>query len=69
MEKKYRIVRNTGKWAVAEDDAKPSGNYATREGALEAVYLAALNDIKSAHGVIIRIDPPPPDAPSTGGRP
>lgn len=69
MEKKYRVVGNTGNWAVAEDDAKPAGNYATREGALEAIYLAASNDIKSGHGVTIRIDPPPPDAPATGGRP
>jgi hypothetical protein len=69
MEKKYRVVGNTGNWAFAEDDAKPAGNYATREGALEAIYLAASNDIKSGHGVTIRIDPPPPDAPATGGRP
>ena len=54
---------------MAEDDAKPAGNYATREGALEAVYLAASNDIKSGHGVTIRVDPSPPDTPSTGGRP
>jgi len=69
IEKKYRVVGNAGKWAVAEDDAKPMGNYATREGALEAVYLAASNDIKSGHGVIIRIEPAPLDTPSTGSRP
>jgi hypothetical protein len=38
MEKTYRVVGNTGRWAVAEDDAKPAGNYATREGALEVIY-------------------------------
>jgi hypothetical protein len=45
----------------------PDGDYATREGALEAIYLAASNDIKKGHGVTIRIDPPAPDAPATGG--
>jgi hypothetical protein len=38
MEKSYRVVGNTGRWAVAEDGAEPSGDYATREGALEAIY-------------------------------
>ena len=69
MEKSYRVVGNTGHWAVAEDGAEPAGDYATREGALEAIYLAASNDIKSDHGVSIRIEPPPPDAPATGGQP
>ena len=39
MEKSYRVVGNTGHWAVAEDGAEPAGDYATREGALEAIYL------------------------------
>jgi hypothetical protein len=68
-EKRYRVVGSAGSWAVAEDDAQPAGSHATGEGALEAVYLAASNDIKSGHGVTIRIDPQPPDAPATGGRP
>ena len=46
MEKSYRVVGNTGHWAIAEDGAEPAGDYATREGALEAIYLAASNDIK-----------------------
>jgi hypothetical protein len=50
MEKSYRVVGNTGHWAVAEDGAEPAGDYATREGALEAIYFAASNDIKSGHG-------------------
>ena len=54
MEKTYRVVGNTGRWAVAEDDAEPAGTYATREGALEAIYLAASNDIKKGLGVTIR---------------
>jgi hypothetical protein len=54
MEKSYRVVGNTGHWAVAEDGAEPAGDYATREGALEAIYFAASNDIKSGHGVTIR---------------
>ena len=69
VEKSYRVVGNTGRWAIAEDSAEPAGDYATREGALEAIYLAASNDIKKGRGVTIRIDPPPPNAPATGGRP
>jgi hypothetical protein len=37
---------------VSEDDAEPAGDYATRERALEAIYLAASNDIKKGHGVV-----------------
>ena len=47
MEKSYSVVGNTGHWAVTEDGAEPAADYATREGALEAIYLAASNDIKS----------------------
>jgi xanthine dehydrogenase YagT iron-sulfur-binding subunit len=68
-EKSYRVVGNTGHWAISEDNAEPAGDYATREGALEAIYLAASNDIKKGRGVTIRIGPPPPDAPATGGKP
>ena len=58
-EKSYRVVGNTGNWAISEDTAEPAGDYATREGALEAIYLAASNDIKKGLGVTtIRIDPP-----------
>ena len=67
-EKRYRIVGSTEHWAVTEDDSEASGDYATRESTLEAVYLAASNDIKSGHGVTIRIDPPTRDAPATGGK-
>jgi hypothetical protein len=56
MEKSYRVVGNTGHWAIAEDDAEPAGDYATREGALEAIYLATSNDIKKGRGVTIRIE-------------
>ena len=48
--------------------SEPSGDFGTTESALEAVYLAASNDIKSEHGVTIRIGPPTPDAPATGGK-
>ena len=68
VEKSYRVVGNTGHWAVSEDDAEPAGDYATREGALEAIYLAASNDIKKGRGVTIRIGPPPPDAPAQAER-
>jgi hypothetical protein len=68
MEKTYRVVGNAEHWRVAEDGAEPAGDYATREGALEAIYLAASNDVKSGYGITIRIEPPPSDAPATGGR-
>ena len=69
LEKSCRVVGSTGHWAVSEDNAEPAGDYATREGALEAIYLAASNDIKKGRGVTIRIAPPPPDTPATGGKP
>jgi hypothetical protein len=53
----------------SEDDTAPAGNYATREGALEAIYLAASNDIKKGLGVSIQIDPPAANEPAAGGRP
>jgi hypothetical protein len=65
-EKRYHVSGSADHWRVSEDDSEPAGDYATREGALEVVYLAASNDIKSGHGVTIRIDPPPPDASATG---
>jgi hypothetical protein len=46
MEKRYRVTGGIGHWAISEDDTPLAGDYATREGALEAVYLAASNDIK-----------------------
>jgi hypothetical protein len=58
--------RKYGHSAVAEDDAEPAGDYATREGALEAIYLATSNDIKKGRGVTIRIDPPRPMHPPQG---
>jgi hypothetical protein len=67
MEKRYRVTGSAGHWAISEDDRPPAFDYATREGALEAIYLAASNDIKSGHGVTIRIEPPAPDEPATGG--
>jgi hypothetical protein len=53
-EKRYRVNGGAGHWTISEDDTPPAGDYATREGALEAVYLAASNDIESGHGVTIR---------------
>jgi hypothetical protein len=47
MEKRYRVTGSAGHWAISEDDRPPAFDYATREGALEAIYLAASNDIKS----------------------
>jgi hypothetical protein len=61
--KAYGARANDKEWAVSEDNSKPAGNYASKDSALEAIYLAASNDIKSGHGVTIRIEPPPSDAP------
>jgi hypothetical protein len=36
-EKRYRLVGSTDHWSISEDDSAPAGNYATREGALEAL--------------------------------
>jgi hypothetical protein len=68
MEKNYRVIGSAGHWAIAQGRENPVGDYATREGALEAIYLAASNDIKYGHGITIRIDPPPLDAPAIGGK-
>jgi hypothetical protein len=49
MEKSYRVVGNAGHWAVAEDGAEPAGDYATREGAVEAIYLAGPSMTPDSH--------------------
>jgi len=66
-EKSYRLVGRTDHWKISENESAPAGDYATREGALEALYLAVSNDIKSGHAITIRIEPPSPDAPASGG--
>jgi hypothetical protein len=50
-DKRYRVNGGAGHWTISEDDTPPAGDYPTREGALEAVYLAASNDIKSGYTV------------------
>jgi len=64
----YSIVRNAGGWAISQDMGKPEGTYATKEGAFEAVYLAASNDIKTGLGVSITIEPSQTGESATGGR-
>jgi hypothetical protein len=68
MEKRYRVVGHTAHWAISEEKQSLPAT-ATREGALEVIYSAASNGIKSGHGVTIRIDRPPPDSPATGEKP
>jgi len=46
-EKRYRLVGSTDHWRISEDGSAPAGDYATREGALEALYLAVSNDTSS----------------------
>jgi hypothetical protein len=64
----YHIVHGNGGWAISQNDGNPEGTYATREGALEAVYLAASNDIKKGLGISIVIDPPASGEAAIGGR-
>ncbi len=47
----YNIVRAPDGWAISQNNGKPEGAYITKEGAFEAVYLAASNDIKKGLGV------------------
>jgi hypothetical protein len=65
----YNIVRSEGGWGISQNKNKPEGSYATREGAFEAVYLAASNDIKKGRGVSTTIEPPWADEPAMGGTP
>jgi len=65
----YNIARREGGWGISQNKNIPEGSYATREGAVEAVYLAASNDIKKGHGVSIAIEPPRADEPAMGGTP
>jgi hypothetical protein len=63
----YHIVHGNGGWAISEDGDEPEGSYATREGALEAVYLAASNDLKKGLAVNIKVDPPAAGEAAIGG--
>jgi hypothetical protein len=54
----YNIVRDHDGWAVSHNQAAAEGSYATREGALEAVYLAATNDIKRGAAITIVVEAP-----------
>lgn len=65
----YNIVHGNGGWTILHNDSGPEGEYATREGALEAVYLAASNDIKKGLAITIKIDPPAPGEAAMGGPP
>jgi hypothetical protein len=64
----YNIVRATDGWAISQNKGTPEGSYATREGALEAAYLAASNDIKRGFGVSITVDAPRPGETALGVR-
>jgi hypothetical protein len=63
----YNIVHGNGGWTIKHNGAQPEGEYATREGALEAVYLAASNDIKKGLAITIKIDAPAPGEAAMGG--
>jgi hypothetical protein len=64
---KYHIKHGNDGWAVSQNEGSPKGAYATREGALEAVYLAASNDIKKGLGISIVVDPPAAGEAAIGG--
>jgi len=63
----YNIVHANGGWGIAHNQGAPEGDYPTREGALEAVYLAASNDIKKGRAITITVDGPAPDEAAVGG--
>jgi len=63
----YNIVHGSEGWAVSHNSAAAEGSYATREGALEAAYLAASNDIKRGAAITIVVDPPAPGESALGG--
>jgi hypothetical protein len=65
----YNVVRSEGGCGIWQNKNKPEGSHATREGAFEAVHLAASNDIKKGRGVSITIEPPRVDEPAMGGTP
>jgi hypothetical protein len=52
----YNIVRIEGGWGISQNKNKPEGSYATREGAFEAVYLAASNDIKKVAASLLPLN-------------
>lgn len=63
----YNIIHANGAWGIVHNRGKPDGDYPTREGALEAVYLAASNDIKKGRAITITVDPPAPGEAAVGG--
>jgi hypothetical protein len=63
----YNIVHGNGGWTIVHNGSEPEAEYATREGALEAVYLMASNDIKKGLGITIKIDAPAPCEAAIGG--
>jgi hypothetical protein len=65
----YHIIRANGGWGISQNQGKTEGSYSTREGAFEAVYLAASNDIKKGAGITITVDPPAPGESAIGGKP
>lgn len=62
----YDILRGNSGWAVSHNHMAPKGSYSTREGAFEAVYLSASNDIKRGAAITITIEPPAPGQSATG---
>jgi hypothetical protein len=65
----YNIIRANGGWGISQNKGKAEGSYPTREGAFEAVCLAASNDIKKGAGITITIDPPVEGESAIGGKP
>ncbi len=63
----YNIVRAPDGWAISQNNGKPEGSYITKEGAFEAAYFAASNDIKKGLGVSITIEPPRANESVMGG--
>lgn len=65
----YNIIHGNAGWTIVHNGSGPEGESAAREGALEAVYLAASNDIKKGLAITIKIDSPAPGEAAMGGSP
>lgn len=65
----YNIIHGNAGWTIVHNGSGPEGEYAAREGALEAVYLAASNDVKKGLAITIKIDSPAPGEAAMAGSP
>jgi hypothetical protein len=61
----YNIVAHNGGWGVSHDGSI-SGEYLTKEAALEAAAGAASNALKKGYAITIKVDGSESDEPALG---